>query len=346
MVDSFKPWLLLLLVLLLLLSLAIAHDTKPEQGGESPQRGINYVAWQPEQYSLPSLIDDLEHLKSLGVGWVAIVVTWYQADRQATEITSDAQLSPKDEEVVHVLRQLRKLGLRAFLRPMVDIKDGSWRGEITFNTETDWEAWFQSYERFLLHYAELAAREGVALFSVGVELESTVHREPQWRELIARVRRIFAGPITYSANWDGFKRVPFWDMLNYVGIDAYFELESDPDAEPTLDTLIAAWQPWVRRLERFATQVRKPILFTEIGVRSIRGASRRPWDWRYEALISLQEQANYYEATFRVFWQRPWLAGFYIWTWLPGLGGQHDTSYTPAGKPAEEVLKRWYLQQY
>jgi hypothetical protein len=334
-------WSIILVILLALFLVVFLLWTGYQ--GRFVQRGMNLVAWQTGQYPLSLLESDLQQMRVLGVQWVAIVVTWYQASTQSTEIIPDPQKSPDDETLVQLLRRLRELGFRAFLRPMVDVQDGRWRGEITFASEDQWETWFQSYERFLWHYAKLAAQENAALFSVGVELEQTVLREHQWRELIARVRKVYHGTLTYSANWDGFELVPFWDALDYVGIDSYFDLDLSPG--PTLDDLMTAWQPWVRHLEKFAARVQKPILFTEIGVRSVQGASRHPWDWHYEAPISLQEQANYYEAVFQVFWEQPWLAGFYFWAWVPGLGGPEDASYTPAGKPAASILKRWYTKQ-
>jgi hypothetical protein len=49
---------------------------------------------------------------------------------------------------------------------------------------------------------------------------------------------------------------------------------------------------------------------------------------------------------FKVFSGKPWLAGIYWWNWEPDprRGGVLDKGYTPQGKPAEIVLKRWYCQ--
>lgn len=334
MKDLFLQTLAVLIVLLVAL-LVIWKSERPIQ------RGMNYVV-EPEQFQSATLEQDLLQMRALGVHWVAVIVVWYQADRAASEIMPDPQRSLPDETVRAILRRLRALGLQAFLRPMVDLHDGRWRGEITFATEDQRDAWFHSYERFLVHYAELAAQEGVALLSVGVELEQMVQHEHRWRELIARVREVYLGPLTYSANWDSFAQVPFWDALDYVGIDAYFDLDVSP--EPTVEALRAAWQPWIRQIREFSSQVRKPILFTEAGVRSVQGASRHPWDWTYQAPISLQEQANYYEAFFQVFWRQPWLDGIYLWAWVPGRAGPEDPSYTIAGKPAASIVKRWYAQ--
>jgi hypothetical protein len=328
---------------LLLLLLAVCFWWEPSSQTVPRHYGMNYVAWNPEQFSLLPFPEEPSRLKSLGVKDVAVVVTWYQADAQATEIAPDPQRSLSDEDLIRILRRLRAAGLRAYIRPLVDLQDGRWRGEISFESESDWTAWFDSYERFITHYARIAAREGSGLFFVGTELERTVFREQQWREVIASVREVFWGALTYSANWDGYESVPFWDALDYVGIDAYFDLEIEP--EPTVKALVEAWQPWAVRLEEFATRIGLPMLFTEVGLRSVTGASRHPWDWRRDTPISLQEQANYYEALFRVFWKRPWLSGIYIWAWLPGLGGPEDPTYTPVDKPAAQILTRWYSRR-
>jgi hypothetical protein len=341
MSDAIR-WVLVLAALVLIGTL-VWHRLyqKPER---TVHRGINYVAYGPEEYAKPEVEQDLRRLQALGVRWVAIVVTWYQADASATSIAPDLQRSPTDAAVAHVLREIRRLGMNAFLRPMVDLLDGTWRGEIASPGEREWAAWFESYGRFITQYAQLAQREGAALFSVGVELEKTVGHKAAWRRLIRRVREVYRGEIIYSANWDGYQTVPFWYALDYVGIDAYFELDITASSLPTVGGFVAAWQPWVAQLDRFAQGVEKPILLTEIGVRSVRGNSRRPWDWTLDAPLSLQEQAHYYEAAFRVFWDRPWLAGLYWWAWLPfsAHGGPDDLTYTPGGKPAEQVLKRWY----
>lgn len=334
-----EPLAQLLAVLMVLLAALLVIWREP---GRAIQRGMNYVV-EPERLQSATIEKDLRQMRALGVRWVAVVVIWYQADRAASEIMPDPHRSLPDETVISMLRRLRAFGLRAFLRPMVDLHDGRWRGEIALANEDQRDAWFHSYERFLTHYAELAAQEGVALLSVGVELEQMVQHEHRWRELIARVREIYPGPLTYSANWDSFAQVPFWDALDYVGIDAYFDLDVSP--EPTVEALRAAWQPWIRQLREFAAQVRKPVLFTEIGVRSVQGASRHPWDWAYQAPISMQEQANYYEAFFRVLWRQPWLAGIYLWAWVPGRAGPEDPSYTVSGKPAASIVQHWYTKQ-
>jgi len=342
MLEIVERWLPVLLVLVL--GTLWWFYQQPDRAVDHLQRGINYVSYDPEEYGSPSAKEDLKYLKSFGVDWVAVVVTWYQSNPMATDIASDPLRTPTDASLTGLLRDLHALNLKVFLRPMVDSKDGMWRGSIKFDREADWSAWFASYERFILHYAKIAAQNHVSLYSVGVELEDTVRRDDTWRSVIDHVRQVFNGPLTYSANWDGFSEVPFWDALDYVGIDAYFDLVLDANAEPTQEAMKVAWQQWVDQIGQFSDENKKRILLTEIGMQSIQGGSRHPWDWSIEAPISLQEQATYYEATFKVFWDKPWLAGLYWWAVLPDPDkrGSNDDSYSPREKPAENVIKAWY----
>ena len=34
-------------------------------------------------------------------------------------------------------------------------------------------------------------------------------------------------------------------------------------------------------------------------------------------------------------------AGFMLWSWTPNASGPQDRGYTPEGKPAEQVLRKW-----
>ena len=48
-----------------------------------------------------------------------------------------------------------------------------WRGEISMQSEEDWQKWFANYEQFILHYAQLAQEEGIEMLCIGTELHRT-----------------------------------------------------------------------------------------------------------------------------------------------------------------------------
>lgn len=306
------------------------------------QKGTTYAAWQNDSYGTLESGRSISLLKKTNTEWVSLVVTWYQETQDSVVIYRDPRLTPDNQGVIRVIDQIHRLGMKVMLKPTVDVADGTWRGGIRFDSEEDWRAWFSSYRYFLDYYAELAAEQGVEEFCVGVELDETVHRDGDWRRIIEDVRTRYDGPLTYAANWDSYWDVPFWDALDYVGIDAYFTLPTE--SPPTVEALLSSWAPWIAELKMFHDIVRTPILFTELGVCSVEGASAQPWDWTLPGESDFQEQAHYYEAAFRAVWDKPWFYGFYWWTWQPESREISSTGYTPQGKPAERVLTQWYAK--
>ena len=85
------------------------------------------------------------------------------------------------------------------------------------------------------------------------------------------------------------------------------------------------------------------MIFTEIGVRSIAGAARAPWDWQVSGRIDLTGQKRWYQAALRTFAARDWMKGLFWWQRYtdPTVGG-HGRQLQPHGKPAEVVLRAWF----
>ena len=72
--------------------------------------------------------------------------------------------------------------------------------------------------------------------------------------------------------------------------------------------------------------------------------NRAPWD-ETPRKVSLEHQARGYEAIFKAFWDKPWFSGIYWWrVGSNGEGGADDGHHTPWGKPAMDVVSRYYLE--
>ncbi len=90
--------------------------------------------------------------------------------------------------------------------------------------------WFSNYEKFILHYAELAEKNHLDILCIGTELQKTIPKEKEWRSLIKKIRYVYHGPLTYAANfYVEFEKITFWDELDYIGIQAYFPLSKSND---------------------------------------------------------------------------------------------------------------------
>ncbi len=305
------------------------------------QKGFSYAAWWNDTLLQNTSDESLENLRNTGTEWVSLVPTWYQDTIHSTEIKMDEDRTPSDESIIHTIEKIHSLNMKVMLKPHVDPANDEWRGFIEFNDENKWHTWFNSYKNFISHYIEIANEYNVEQFCIGCELVKTTNRN-EWYDIIKMVRENYSGNITYAADWSNYMNIPFWDKLDYIGIDAYFQLTNKTD--PTLNELIEGWKKWKRDIEELHNTTGKPIIFTEIGYRSINGCNIDPWNWQRKGIVDLQEQRDCYQSVFQTFWDEEWFKGIYWWMWYPdaNVGGARDTSYTPYGKPAEEILKEYY----
>ncbi len=275
----------------------------------------------------------------LGAGAVSLIAPFVLRDVRSLDFYPEPTVTPSDASLRRAARLAHAAGLKVLLYPIVhvwELRDGEWRGTLE---PRDWSAWFEGYGRVVLRYARLAQEEGIEAFSVGSELCSSEAREPDWRRLIAQVRAVYSGEITYSVNWDHRQAARFLDALDFVSMNAYFRLSEADD--PTLAELERAWRPIVEEVDTWAASVRKPLVIAEVGYPSRKGAARDPWDYTLERPPDLPTQAALYAAFLRSWARSKSLNGVYFYLWW-GEGGASDTGYTPRGKPAQEVLRAWF----
>ncbi len=291
----------------------------------------------------------LHALADLGVTHVMLTPFAFQAalDTPGIRTNYHARWFTEGEAGIRRLaREARPLGLHIVLKPHVWMGRGAWSADIAMHDERDWQAWEAQYTAFALYYARLSEEIGAPLFVIGSELGTSVQARPHyWRGLIAQIRAVYNGKLTYAANWsDDYEKVAFWGDLDYVGVQAYFPL-ARTDGPQEVAALEQAWQPHLKALHRVSQASGRPVLFTEIGYRSVPYAAREPWRWpeRGETTAAdLVLQARLYEAFFEVVWPQPWLAGAAIWKLYPPSDRDHALDFTPQGKPAAEVLRKGF----
>jgi hypothetical protein len=232
-----------------------------------------------------------------------------------------------------------RLGMRVLLKPHL-WTEGAGGGDPT-RIEPEggrWDLWFASYERFLIHHALLARAIGAEWLAIGTELKRSESR-PEWLPLIAKVRAIYHGRITYAANFDSFETVPFWGRLDAIGVDAYFPLSPKEDA--TDDELRAGAAAAVRRLEAVARRAGRPVILTELGYTSRRAPWIEPWNERRTGAPGAADQARAFEAMLAAATRSKAVQGFFIWKYESAPAYRDELGFLPRGKPAEAVIKRF-----
>lgn len=319
----------------------------PRARGAGFRRGASlglFIKGADAEYRRASYGAFLDEMPFAGVTDVQLVTRWQQVDVRASTLAPGPETD--DETLRWVIGAARKRGLRVFLMPIVHVRrrrPQEWRGTLA---PAEPERWWAAYRHFVRHYARLGATEGVGLYAVGSELVSMERHVDRWRALIGEVRSVFRGRLTYSANWDHFEPVQFWDALDVAGLNGYHTLveAARPGAPPPPTdeaALLDGWQSFVQRVRHWSRVTGKRFILTEIGYPSTPFAAARPWDHETVGRPDPQMQLRCYRAMFRAWHAEPLLAGLYIWNWF-GMGGPEDTGYTPRGKPAMHVIDWWY----
>ncbi len=316
------------------LALARREPWRPAQGF---QRGVclAHAVGLERGYLSAACARQLATVRDAGADWVSLTPFAWLADPTVPEITNSTDAGPdgeSDEAVCEAAARAHALGLRVWLNPHVWTH--GWAGGLAF-TPPGWQRFFDGYGELALHWALLAEREGIDGFFVGHELASSTAADPaRWRTLIGGIRRVYAGMLSYSANWDEVEHVPFWDALDVIGVSFYAPLAERPTRDPaTLRTGAARSLVLLRAVAR---RFGRPVLIAELGYAPRAEAAVRPWE-EARGTPDPDTQRACYEAVVAAIEPCEWLAGAYFWKWGSAPRAAGDP-FDPRGRPAEAVL--------
>tara|TARA_R110000868_G_scaffold115383_5_gene308081 strand:- start:5582 stop:6586 length:1005 start_codon:yes stop_codon:yes gene_type:complete len=247
--------------------------------------------------------------------------------------------------VKQYIEALKEKNIKIMLKPQIWIGHGQFTGYVEMKNETEWATFEASYSNFILEYAELAQETKAELFCIGTELQKFIENRPQyWNTLIKKIKTIYKGKLTYAANWNEFNKTPFWNQLDYIGVDAYFPVSDSKT--PTFEECMEGWKQHKTHIKNLSIENKKPILFTEFGYRSVDYSGKKPWvSDRSINQVNLEAQNNTTKALFETFWKEEWFAGGFIWKWFHNhdkVGGENNFMFTPQNKPAEAIIKYYY----
>lgn len=287
----------------------------------------------------------MDPVVEVGANYVAIIPYGFFADGDTSVHFNDPMQwwGERTAGAAATCKYAKDRNLKVMLKPQL-WSHSLYTGHISFEEPDRWRAFENQYREFIMYYAGLADSLAIEMLCIGTELGEFCKQRPVfWREMIPDIREIYGGQLTYAGNWDSYVHFPAWELLDYIGVNAYFPL-SDKEA-PTGNELLEGWEPYYQELRQFTTDLGIPILFTEYGYRSVEFATKEPWEAGYaDAKVDLDIQANAYAALFQRFWTEAWFAGGFLWDWRPHAtaGGEKDTRFTPQNKPAMQVIINAY----
>ena len=278
-------------------------------------------------------------VERLGVNWTAITLSALQDTPQSTQIQFHDRPTVTDDEVRWAVRQAKARGLKVCLKPVVNVRNGTWRAHISFfdidvPPEPTWSQWFASYTEFIVHHARIAAEEGAEMLCIGCEMVQTDRRESEWRALIAEVRAVYDGLVTYNCDKYQEDRVGWWDAVDVISSSGYYPVDE--------------WENQLDRIEPVVAASGKPFFFMEAGCPSRVGSPALPNDWNLQGAVSQQAQVDWYEEAFTACARRDWVGGFMLWDWPARLYDESaaatDDDYCMFGKAAEGVVRNAFAE--
>lgn len=321
---------------------------------DSFQAGAAVLLYRPDEGWEEDISRWYAYLAERGVNALSLNFPVFTDSVTSNQVFA-TERTPSDKELRFAISRAHRMGFTVLLRPLLDegiLVQGSpydWRGTLRPSSIS---TWFSNYGDLILHYARLAEEEKVETLSVGVEFVSLATSQPEeWHSLIAKVREVYAGQVTYSANWDELNRITFWGDVDVIAIDAYFYL--DVSDTPSVEELVSAWSREtdvsapLDIIQSAHDTWGKPVILSEFGMVAKAGAEKRAWQWGGDSPATEQDltaQANYYRAGF-IATDKPFIQGYYAWAvtlsddptkMIPDMG------FSPWGKPAEAVISEFY----
>lgn len=270
-----------------------------------------------------SFFDDLES-RHLGVNCLSVNFFLAMNGMSGDNVFEDTTDTLTTNHIRFFVQSAKQKGYSVCLKPNISEKWlGGYKGLIKpggnpFITPAR-DRWFASYGNLLKIYALLSEEEGVNCLVIGDELDSmdsSLRDTARWEGLIASIRQLYHGQLTYAMNWSPEYVVPsFASKLDAMCIDAFYDQQQLADSA-TVDQMYAAWKGIQPLLAWYHRQFNRPVWFCEVGTTPRVGSFRMPWDSNNGNPADYDAQRRYYAATCRFVRENGirtylWAVGFY-----------------------------------
>ena len=296
----------------------------------TPQAGVHLTHSYRLDTGLASanLTDSLQEARgSLAVEWITLRPSTAIAAANTPELLDFPPSNRKfvngmqDGALIECLDRAQELGVHVLLAPTIDVPDDA---TLAMASRNDWSRFFDQYRAVLVHHATLAEQHGVDMLSIGTDLGPLAEKRTRdWEALIRVVRKIYSGPLVYSAGSPAaMERLSFGGSLDAVGLD--LRVPAGPACARIVDEA-------VKRCEARARTDNKPVLLTSVRIDAGPGSD--------------DEAVSGAVATVRGgFASKPWLGGVHWWRWStdPELNRRARFGVTPAGPETRREVVDWF----
>jgi hypothetical protein len=282
--------------------------------------------------------------------WLQFNIYFRQDNVTSSFVFNSPDKTPTDEAFITGVTTAINAGMKVMIKILMSVRDSDVFGGINLNP-LDPDQWFESYTSNLLHFAQLSEQYGVSALAVATELPIMTAKYPdRWSKLISQVREEYSGIVTYASLIIEFFKIPFWQELDWIGIDAYFPLNSTSDVTPSLNEMTDRATFFYGRVQarlHGMNLANKTVIFTESGVPSYTGSIATPW-LDFEDCSTVQSnntaQASAFQAVFTAIARANFINGIFVYhVDLPKNQDYVGTSgwscgFTFRNKPAYKII--------
>ncbi len=344
MILKFYEWCIFSLLISLLSCSSTVSETRTQEIAFQRDSTFEIKGISLEAPPKPIGMETMNELANEHANWIALMpYAFCKKDDPVVHFSNNHQWwGERKDGIIGCIQLARQKQIKVMLKPHLWISNGAYTGHLKMSSDSSWKKWEDSYLSYILHFALLADSMQVELFCLGTELGTPVNERPGfWSSLIDTVKKVYHGKLTYAANWDDYAQFPCWNKLDYIGIDGYFPLTNA--VTPNANEIMQAWKKHTDKLERFSEKNGKPVLFTEYGYRNADNCAAEPWKEDSQS-VNDEGQANAYAGFYNNFSNRKWFKGGFVWKWhcSDTHKRQSGVDFTPQGKPALNVIRRFY----
>jgi hypothetical protein len=316
------------------------------------------------------------NVQALGANMTILTPSWTYTSISPLKLAPVPGQDPLWIDSAIMISQARALGLNVALFPTPNFPAASsafWLGAP--RDAQWWQTWFTRYRAFATNYADLASQTGAQTLILGGDWigaalpngklpdgnssNTPADVETQWKSIIADVRTHFKGQILWALP---YTKSSLEAPLNFLqDVDGIYllwsaSLSTNPSATKT-DLTNEASRLLDNEVAPLASLLKKPLVLAVAYPSTTNSASGCIADGKGGCLdwtalnepnsdmssvsLSLQTQADIYEAMLTAVNSRTWISGFVSRGYYPPAALQ-DKSASVHSKPAADILWYWY----
>ena len=300
--------------------------------------GFSIFMWNSRNKFIASeFIQDIIRVKSIGANTIFLCPYIFVSNVSSSYVFQGAD-TISTSDLSNAILIIKTNGLKTGLKPHIGCLDGSPR--YLWNPE-DYDTAKTTYTSLITNYSGIAELLNVDYFIFGTELDNIAETESFFEDIITDVRQIYSGKISYSSSYNHFPVIKFWNLCDFIGINAWLYLSDSKT--PDRDQLIQSWQEWNSVLNYYSAYYNKKIFFTEIGYINMDYPAINPGDFSSKESRNDTAQANCFYAAIENFKIFENYMGMSIWNWELSMGTNINIDYTPVNKPAENVIRDLWI---